>query len=509
MGVYFARRKVSDDEYFLAGRTVPFFAIGLSLLATLLSSLTYISEPGEVWQSGLVAYGGKMIAVCFEAVIAWLFIIPMLMRFKFTSAYEYLGYRFGMGARWLGVSLFSCLVVTWMGFVVLAMAQSISPVTGIPLGTLIILVGAVGTLYTMIGGLRAVIWIEAMQVVLMVGGCLITAGFVAYSTNSTPQQWLTATLDHQVGQGRASVPWYSFDPFERSTVATFALTMAVWYLCTHLGNQMVVQRYFSSADLVRARRSFVVAAVAGLVVNGLLVLAGIAMLYYYTAGGHELPGGLNPTSKRDTDKVFPLFMAYELPPGLAGAVLAAVLAAAMSTIDSAINALAAVLSVERRRLRGEEAETSTAAHSQVGFARLVTLTAGVFIIASAFVLDRISADRNLIEMMPRSFNCFLVPLGGMFLLGFFVPFVGGWAAVAGSVAGFVTAIAIAYGKELLGLERNLSFTLVLPGSLLVMLTVALGISLFDRPPARQVRGLTWFTRHQRPEIPARLIAERS
>jgi SSS family solute:Na+ symporter len=500
MAVYFARRQRGRDEYFLASRSVPWFAVGLSLIATLLSSLTYLSEPGEVWQSGATALFGKVIAMGLEATLVWLFVIPVLMRYRFTSAYEYLGYRFGTAARVWGVALFVVLVVTWMGFVVLAMARAVGQVTGIDLSLIIALVGVVGTAYTVFGGLRAVIWTEVLQVLLMIGGCFIALIYVGVTTNSTPADWFRATLDFRASHEGTGLRFFSADPYLRTTVVTFALTMFVWHLCTHLGNQMAVQRYFSTADLRAARRSFVVAIATGLLVNGLLVCVGMALLYLYGPGERPLPQGLRPLEKRDADMVFPAFMVTELPPGLAGALLTAVLAAAMSTIDSAINALAAVLSVERDRLRG------TAGGKSLGFAKRVTVAAGVCITLSAYGLNELSANKNMVEMMPRSFNCFLVPLGGMFLVGFFLPHVGGRAVLVASFSALATAIGLAYSRQLGLTSRDVSFTLVLPGALAALLTVAVVLGLFDRPPRERVAGLTYFTRHQRPAIPEHLIA---
>src|SRR5262249_28029241 len=148
------------------------FAVGMSIIATLLSSLTYLSEPGEVWQSGVTTLFAKLWAVLVEMLFVLFLFIPFLMRFRFTSAYEYLGHRFGPGIRRFAVALFVCLIVSWMGFVVLAMARAVSQVTELPLVGVVAAVGVVGTIYTMAGGIRGVIWKEVLQVVLMIGGCV-------------------------------------------------------------------------------------------------------------------------------------------------------------------------------------------------------------------------------------------------------------------------------------------------------------------------------------------------
>lgn len=105
-GVYLSRQS-SDEEYFLAGRQMPWFAVGMSVIASLLSSLTYLSEPGEVWKSGVTHIFGKMLAIPFEMLIVWVFCIPFMMRFRYTSAYEYLGHRFGQTTRRIALACLS------------------------------------------------------------------------------------------------------------------------------------------------------------------------------------------------------------------------------------------------------------------------------------------------------------------------------------------------------------------------------------------------------------------
>jgi len=506
MGWYFARRQKSADEYFLASRRVPWFAVGVSIIATLMSSLTYLSEPGEVWQSGITTLLGKAWAILTEMFFVLFFFIPFLMRFRFTSAYEFLGVRFGPKTRWFGVVMFVCLVVFWMGFVVLAMARAVSQVAGVRLEAVIATVGLIGTIYTVAGGIRAVIWKEVLQVILMLGGCVVCMAYVSAATGGTwLPDWFQATLDYRREVEGQSISLVSFDPFRRISVFTFGLTMFVWHFCTHLGNQMVVQRYFSCEDLKAARRSFVTAAMFSILINSMLVFVGLALIYFYQNGHGTLP--LDPKVKRDADLIFPTFMVQQLPAGLAGAVLTAVLSAAMSTIDSGINAIGTVLTVERRRFsrERERALNPDSPQHSVRFARVVTLVAGLCITLAAYGLDRITAGRNILEMMPRSFNCFLMPLGTLFILGMFVPRCGPRAAVFGAVAAFATAVSIAYAKELYGV-KELSFTWILPGALAVGLSVGIVGGIWDRSRPEQVAGLTWFTRHAIPKIDRQLIA---
>src|SRR5262249_13026524 len=140
-------------------------------------------------------------------------------------------------------------------------------------------------------------------------------------------------------------------------------------------------------------------------------------------------------------------------------------------------------------------------------AGVVRLVAGAAVRLAAYALNELTADRNIMEMMPRSFNCFLMPLGLLFLFGIFAPFAGPRAAVVASLVALTTAVGIAYAKPLFGLEKDISFTWVLPGARVVGAAAGLLVSWFGRPQREQVAGLTWFTRRQVPLIDHRLFAE--
>jgi SSS family solute:Na+ symporter len=503
LGLNLSRKQASDDEYFLASRRMPWFAVGLSVIATLLSSLTYLSEPGEVWKSGVINVMGKMLAIPFEMLLVWLVCIPFLMRFRYTSAYEYLGDRFGRGARLLGVAIFAGLVVTWMGFIVLASARAMATVTGLSLGLVIATVGVVATIYTVLGGLRAVIWTDVIQVLLMLGGAAGCIVFVALNTNSGLTDWYQAALDYQAASDGSRMKLFSWDPFERSTMLTVALSMFVWHVATHTANQMTVQRYFSTPDLRAARRSFVTGSLFGVALNLLLVVVGLALLYYYVNFlGERLPEGLDPAKKNDADLIFPKFVVAQLPAGLAGGIMAAILAAAMSSIDSGINSLAAVLSVEHRDWPSAAgpAAASPSNHTpgqdkrQVKAARLLTFFLGLLITLAAYGLDLLPGQGNIVEMMARTFNSFIGSLGGLFFIGMFMPRAGNAAAVLATFCGLAASLVLGYGDAWGLLPARVSFTLIVPGSLAASLLAGLLLSFVFPRPQHPLDGLTWFSR---------------
>ncbi len=519
-GVYLSRRQSSDDEYFLAGRQMPWFAVGMSVIASLLSSLTYLSEPGEVWQSGVTHIFGKLLAIPFEMIIVWVFCIPFMMRFRYTSAYEYLEHRFGRTTRKLGVGLFITMVVLWMGFVVLLSAQALARVSdlSVPAGIVavfesmgisepaasaqlflvIVTVGFVATCYTMLGGLRAVIWTDVVQVALLIGGGLFTIGFIAFTTGTWLPDWYRAASQHLTSTNAThSLPLFSFDPFVRATVVTVAFNMCIWHVCTHVGNQMTVQRYFSTNDMKSARRSFVTGSLFGVGINLMLVVVGLAVLYFYVGQGVAIDGGLSSTKQQSL--IFPTFAVSRLPAGCGGAILAALLAAAMSSIDSGINSIATVITTEQRSASPDK--------SHVGKAKSITLAAGLLITMAAYCLSFLPDKWGVVDAMPRTFNAITAPLGGLFLVGMFLPRVAERAVIAGVTAGLATSIGLGYFEQLAPLlsplgwnlsERTLSFTWIMPSSLTVTFVVSWLASFVEGRGQRSRAALTWQTRNVKP-----------
>ncbi|MCA9174629.1 MAG: sodium/solute symporter [Planctomycetales bacterium] len=483
LGLRLARSQHSGEDFFLAGRNMPWFAVGVSVIASLLSSLTYLSEPGEVWSSGVTHMFGKMLAIPFEMAIVWWFCIPYMMRFKYTSAYEYLHDRFGPTARQLGVWLFLLMVVLWMGFVVLATARPLARLSGMSLPVVIATIGIVATVYTTLGGLRAVIWTDVVQVALLIGGGVFAIGYVAWQTGSGPGVWYATTAERLRASGHEAMPLFSFDPTVRATVFTVALNMFVWHVCTHIGNQMTVQRYFSTSSTTAARRSFVTGSLLGVGLNLMLMLVGLAMLHFYIGQDLPLEAGLDPTVKQDRSLIFPTFAVHRLPTGMGGGILAALLAAAMSSIDSGVNSIATVLSVERSQF-GRRKYTPAEVLST---ARTITIIAGLAIAAAAYGLSFMPSRWGIVDAMPRTFNAVTGPLGGLFLVGMLLPRVGEAAAVIGACCGFAVAVGIGYSVEISRViqqagwlpeawawltDTTLSFTWVMPAAVGTTLAVS-------------------------------------
>ena len=460
-GWHFSRAQKEGEDFFVAGRQMPWFAVGLSLVATLLSTLTYLAAPGEVIQHGLaLAIGWLGLPIAFLIVnFLW---IPFFMRLKVTSIYEYLERRFGLAARWTAVALFVFVLrLMWMATIVLTASVAVAQIThptvvnllpgeiSLDQWTLVVLlsVGILATVYTMMGGITAVIWTDVIQFFCLFAGLVFTIIFVAYDTGSGPADWWKTTTV-SAGGGHEFPPLASWDLTTRNTILFTMLNMVFWYTCTFIGDQVAVQRYLTVPSVKAAVRGNIVQFVADFIIMIMLALCGMALLHYYLDPAFKtviFDGISDPTHKEVSDKVFPHFIANGLPVGVAGFVVAALFAVAMSSIDSGVNSVAAVLTIDVvKRTR-----PGLSPRDELRLARIFSLIVGLTCTAVAWLMMAIPDNYNIIDITARTFNCALGPLGALFLMGMFMPRVGQRVAIVSVLVGFAVAIGVAWSVELI------------------------------------------------------------
>ena len=510
LGWRLARGQKTEEEYFLGGRRLPWFAVGVSIIASLLSSITYLASPGIVWRFGFGAFLSNLVAIPIDIVLILLLAIPFFVRFKFTTAYEYLEHRYDLSVRLLGATMFLLFVTVLMGVIVLVSSRALAVATGLPLVVVIGVIGVVATVYTMMGGIRAVVWTDVIQAALLVGGGLFTIGYVAYMTGSGPLDWyhVVSARDNE------SFTFFSPDPTQAGTVVTMTLSAVIWTLTAHCANQMTLQRYFSTVDVRAAKRSFVTSIVVSITISFLLAVIGAALVYYYTQGPEVLPEHINLASGKDRDSIFPFFVASRIPPGLAGAIFAALLAAAMSTIDSGVNSWATVATVDFGRLRKKPSTGN-----RVFQARVITLIVGLVVTVSAIYLDGLTGMDDILTILPKTFNSLVGSMGALFLAGMLFPRVSARAVWPAAFIGLAVALGVAYSRDLLQLmdpsthqamagvlgadftqrlvEKGMGFTWIILLSAIAALGSAWLLSfVFPNRDLDRIKGLTWATRHE-------------
>jgi len=462
-GIYFSRQQQESEDFFVAGRNMPWFAVGLSLVASLMSTTTYLAAPGEVLRHGLtLVFGWLALPLAFLVVNRlW---IPFFMKLNITSIYEYLEWRFGLVARLLGVGLFALILrLFWMATIVLTASRAVAQITHSSLGqvsswdpsldqwtlVVLLLVGVSATFYTMLGGIKAVIWTDVVQFVVLLGGVLFTLAVVAIDTGTGPLDWWQNTTA-SAAQGHSLPPLASWDITVRNTVLFTVLNTFFWFSCTFIGDQVAVQRYLTTPSVEAAVRGNIVNFVGDFVTFVLLALCGMALLTYYLDPRFQVEiveGVLDPRDARVSDKVFPHFIAHGLPIGVSGLLIAALFAVAMSSLDSGINSVSAVLVVDLF----DRLNLSIPGVGQLQLARVLSLAVGFTCTIMAWVMLYIPESYNIIGITFRTFNCALGPLGAMFVVGMFLPHVGQRAVVTSTLLGISLAVASAWWSELVWL----------------------------------------------------------
>ena len=341
LGWYFGKRQKSTRDYFVGSGKMNPILIGVSLFASLLSTITYLSIPGETIGKGPI-YLTTYLAYPFIFIIVGFFLLPVYMKSQVTSAYELLEERLGLGIRLLGAGMFLLLRLVWMSLLIYLTARALATMIGlgaeyIPL--IVIITGVVSITYASMGGLRAVVVTDLIQTLLLYGGSVLVIATVTIKMNGFgwfPTEW----ADHWDTQ-----PLFSLDPKTRVTVLGSVLSVLIYAVATAGGDQVSVQRFMSTGDARQARRAIGLQLLVGATVGLTLGIAGFALLGYFEANPALLPAEMHPL-KAHADQVFPHFIAHGLPPVVSGLVLAGLFAAAMSSIDSGINSITAVVTTD-------------------------------------------------------------------------------------------------------------------------------------------------------------------
>ena len=192
MALIFSRRQHSAEEYFLGGRRMPWFAVGLSLMATLTSTVSYLATPGEVIKYGVMgAMGGLVFYPLIYLVIAY-GLVPVFLRLRVTSIYEYLEQRFDVGTRMFASAIFLVVRLNWMGLVLFSSTLALAQITQLDRLLILAGIGVIAVVYTTLGGMRAVIWTDVAQFFILFGGALFTVAYVVAETGTGPAAWWQA-----------------------------------------------------------------------------------------------------------------------------------------------------------------------------------------------------------------------------------------------------------------------------------------------------------------------------
>ena len=476
LGVVFSRRQASKADYFLGGRKIPWFLAGVSAIATLLSTVSYLSLPGEMIKNG-VGFFTNLLAFIFIIPVVIHVVIPALMRLPVISVYDYLERRFGVPARTLGAAVFVLMRLVWMGLILYTASRAVKEMTGWEIPKIVAVIGIVTIFYTTLGGMKAVVWSDLVQFMILLGGAVFIPVYVGFMTGYGPGVWWEEFSQAE----RSQTPIFSFDPTQRTNVLGMVMLVFLWNICTHSSDQVAAQRYLSTSSAGAARRSFWVFCVANVGLTLLLMVVGLALFHFdFQQSSLTIPEFQADVAAR-ADDVLPQFIAEQLPAGLSGLMLAALLAAAMSSLSSGINSISAVVVTDLL----PRSQRARAGERSLLLPMVLAASAGLVGMGTALLVNQLmlSVEWNLIDMIEKINHLFVAPLGALFFAGIWFRRAGLAAALLGFFAGVLTSFLVSFSGDVF--DYDISFMWIMPAAFVVSLTVTYVTGYVFKPATRE------------------------
>ena len=432
VGAYFSRREKSAQDYFLAGRRIPWWAAGLSIFGGGLSAITYMAIPAAAFGGDWTLILTYVVPVALIPVVV-AYYIPFYRRLRVTTAYEYLEKRFNLPTRLFASTYYIVFQFGRMAIMLFLPAVALATVTGMSVYWCVLIMGVMATLYTVLGGIEAVIWTDVLQVAVLAGGALL----ILHALAARVDGGLAGIIAAGAQRGKFTTFKWGWDAAE-DVVWVMVLGSFFSAIFSNTADQSVVQRYLSTRDERGAKRAAWASALLGIPTGLVFFFLGTALFVFYEVGH---PQGLEPGIEGSA--ILPFFVMREMPVGISGLVVAGIFAAAMSTIDNGMNAIASAFTTDfYRRLRPERSE-----RHYLGVARIVTLAAGVIATIVAIRLCMIQRG-SIFELFYRIMNLFGGSLAGLFVLGIFSRRGNGYGSLAGMVVSMGVLLLIKYATSI-------------------------------------------------------------
>ncbi|KAF1685846.1 sodium:solute symporter [Pseudoxanthomonas broegbernensis] len=465
---YFQGQNASTSDFFVGGRSIPFWAAGISLYATNTSSISYIAIPAKAFETNWQYLTNNLMAVLGLVFVA-IWIVPLLRRLDLMSVFTYLETRFHPAIRMLASLL--CIVMqigSRLSVILFLPSLAIATITGLDVVWSILLMGVFTIVYTTIGGMRAVVWTDVVQVIVMFGGAAFAIGYMLMHMDGGASGFVAEAL----AQDKTKIFDFSFD-LTKATVWGFIFLVLFDVVLTFPKDQVLMQRVLATRNSRDAGRS--VWMFAAIMIPGGFVFYGIgaALWGYYRSHPERLDPSL------PIDATFPLFIAAELPAGVTGLIIAGIFAAAMSTMSSIINSVSTLISVdfyERIAARPSQ-ETS------VRIAEWSGVLVGAAGIAIALVMSRYDIH-SLFDVSIELAGLLGGGFAGAYTLGMFTR----RANAKGVAIGVVGSIVITLGCWLMDLVHPYFYL-----AISIMLCIVIGYLaslLFPAPQTQALDGLT-------------------
>ena len=400
MGYFFSKRQKNTNDYFKGGGRVPWWAAGLSIFGTALSAITFMAIPSKTFSTDWSYFMLNMTIFMVAPIIVFVF-IPFYRRMDITTAYEYLEKRFNLTVRLIGSLSFILFQVGRMGVVLFLPSIALNVVTGIDIFLCIGLMGIISLIYTMMGGIEAVIWTDVMQVFVLLGGALLSLILIILSVDGG----FVAIVERAADGHKFNIVDLTLS-LKQPTVWVMLLGGIFANITTYGTDQTMVQRYLTTKSEESAKKSVWTSAILTIPATLIFFFTGTALFAFY----QNYPSEMNPTLENN-DAIFPWYIASQLPVGVSGLLIAGIFAAAMSTLSSSMNSAATAYSTDIHFRFGWNKKIN-----ELKIARIATLLIGLIGILFALMMATMDV-KSLWDEFQKILGLVIGSLGGVFLLG--------------------------------------------------------------------------------------------
>jgi SSS family solute:Na+ symporter len=426
-GCWFYWRNQNSDRFMAAGRSLPGWAVGLSIFGSYVSSISFLANPGKSyadnWNASVLAFSMPL-----AAWIAVRWFVPFYRQSGEISAYHHLERRFGPWARTYAVFCFLLVQLARLGTILYLLALALQPLVGLDVPAILMVMGLLVTVYPFLGGTEASIWVGVVQAIALIAGTFICVAVIVGGMPGGVRQ----VFEIAAAEGK-----FSLGSFDWSVSQSTFWVVFLYGLVTHLQNfgidQGYVQRYITARSDADSARSVWIGTVLFIPISLAFFFIGTALFAFYATQPHLLPGG-----EVKPDSIFPHFISHQLPPGLTGLVLAAICAAAM---DSNLNSSSTLFlcDIYRRYLRPLAGERES-----LWVLRIATLAFGALSTAMGLAMLHV---RTALDVWWQLAGIFSGGMLGLFLLGLLVARAGRRAGIAGVTCGVATILWLTFSTR--------------------------------------------------------------
>jgi SSS family solute:Na+ symporter len=466
VGALFYRKNKTASAYTLGNSAIPGWVVAMSIFATFVSSISYLALPGIAFQSNWNAFVFSL-SLPISAFFAVRFFVPLYRKINSPSAYTYLEQRFGTWARIYASTMYLLTQLMRIGTILYLMALAVNAVFGWDIATIIIVTGFVVMIYSLLGGLQAVVWTDAIQGILLIGGAIVCILFILFDMPDGPGQVF------QIGMSDNK---FSLGSFSLNLTESTFWVVFVYGIFINLQNygidQNYVQRYMAARSESEAKKSAFLGGMLYIPVSMLFLFIGTALYAYYNSGVGQLPVELQDITK--SDRVFPYFIVERLPMGITGLLIASVFAAGMSTISTSYNSSATVIFTDYfQKMKHKDLSE----RNKMKVLYVATLSVGIIGVLIGIAMINV---KSALDAWWKLASVFSGGMLGLFLLGVFSKKRNVKGAIIGVICGLLVILWLSlsnllFTPEKVGIQFHTYLTIVFGTTVIFLVGFLFGL----------------------------------